>query len=107
LVPTFGWQSVFFLGAVVTAALIPLILLLMPESVEFLLSKRPKGALPQLNVLMKKLGREPLAELPPPDEEAKAAGGLAQVLKQPYLARVITIMASYFVIISAFYFVSG
>jgi benzoate transport len=102
-----GWPSVFFLGAGLTAALIPLLLLFMPESMDFLLSKRPKNALPKINIIMMKLGRAPLAELPPPDEEAKMAGGLLQILKQPYLARVVIVIASYFMTISAFYFSAG
>ena len=107
LIPAFGWQSVFWLGGGLTALLIPLIILFMPESMDFLLSKRPAGALPKINVLMTKLGHQPLSELPPPDDEAKAAGGLAQILKQPYLARVIIVIASYFLVISAFYFANG
>jgi MFS family permease len=99
-----GWQSVFILGAALTAALIPLVLLFMPESMEFLLSKRPKNALTQINVLMKKLGHAPLTELPPKDAEAQLAGGLAQILKQPYLARTIIIIVAYFMTISVFYF---
>lgn len=99
-----GWQSVFILGAALTAALIPLVLIFMPESMEFLLSKRPKNALTQINVLMKKLGHAPLTELPPKDAEAQLAGGLAQILKQPYLARTIIIIVAYFMTISVFYF---
>ncbi len=99
-----AWPSVFIMGGVLTAALIPLVLIFMPESMEFLLSKRPKSALKQVNVLMTKLGHAPLTELPPPDDEAKAAGGLAQILKQPYLARTIIIIVAYFMTISVFYF---
>jgi MFS family permease len=102
-----SWQWVFILGGVLTAVLIPLVLIFMPESMEFLLSKRPKNALKQVNVLMKKLGHEPLTQLPPPDAEAARSGGIAQVfeiLKQPYLARVIIIVVAYFMTISVFYF---
>ena len=102
--PSLPWQSVFILGGVLTAALIPLLLLFMPESMEFLLSKRPKNALPKINVVMKKLGHAPLTELPPPDEESAKPGGLVEILKQPYLARVIIIIVAYFMTISVFYF---
>lgn len=98
------WQSVFILGGVLTAILIPLLLLLMPESMEFLLSKRPKNALAKVNIVMKKLGRAPLSELPPPDAESTKGGGLTEILKQPYLSRVIIIIVAYFMTISVFYF---
>src|SRR5688572_7668922 len=39
------WRSVFYLGAAVTAALIPIIYFMMPESVHWLARKQPAGAL--------------------------------------------------------------
>src|SRR5262249_43953920 len=72
------------------------------ESLEFLLAKQPKNALKQVNAFMKKLGKPPLTAMPPVEAETKA--GLAEILKQPYLARVIIIIIAYFMTISVFYF---
>ncbi len=102
--PNLPWQSVFILGGVLTALLIPLLLLFLPESMEFLLSKRPKGALEKINIVMKKLGHAALSQMPPPDAESTKGGGLMEILRQPYLARVIIIIIAYFMTISVFYF---
>lgn len=101
----YGWQSIFLLGGIATGALIPLVYFFMPESMDFLLTRRPKGALKKINVLLRKLGHEELTELPPPDAEAQAAGGLQEMGKQPYFGRTIMIVTGYFMTIGAFYFV--
>jgi MFS family permease len=101
----YGWQSVFALGGVMTGVLIPLVFIFLPESMDFLLTRRPKSALRQVNTLLRKLGRPELDALPPPDEEAAAAGGLQEIAKQPYLGRTILIVIGYFMTIGAFYFV--
>lgn len=46
------WQSVFEFGAIITAAFIPLVLWLVPETIAFLLHKRPAGALEKINRTM-------------------------------------------------------
>jgi MFS family permease len=101
----FGWQSVFALGGVMTGILIPLVFFFLPESMDFLLTRRPKSALRQVNMLLVKLGRPRLEALPPLDDEAKAAGGLQEIARQPYLGRTILIVIGYFMTIGAFYFV--
>lgn len=102
--PNLPWPSVFVLGGTLTALLIPLLLLFMPESMEFLLSKRPKHALEKVNIVMQKLGHAPLRELPPPDAESAKGGGLAEILTEPYRSRAIVIIVAYFMTISVFYF---
>ncbi|WP_260924100.1 MFS transporter [Novosphingobium sp. 9] len=67
------WQSVFEFGSALTALFIPLTLWLVPETMAFLVTKRPKGALEKINRTMVAQGRAPLAELPPVDESKKRA----------------------------------
>ena len=45
LLQTYDWRSVFYLGTTMTAVCIPLVYLLVPESVHWLAYKQPKGAL--------------------------------------------------------------
>src|SRR3546814_20858022 len=45
LAETGDWRSVFMLGAIASAAMIPLAFLFLPESIESLIARRPAGAL--------------------------------------------------------------
>jgi AAHS family 4-hydroxybenzoate transporter-like MFS transporter len=65
LLPTYGWPGVFIVGGVMTLALVPLIYWLLPESLHFLVQRRPQGALIKLNGVLGKLRLAPVIELPP------------------------------------------
>lgn len=43
MVPLFGWRSVLLMGGVLPLALLPLLLLLLPESARFLVQRRASG----------------------------------------------------------------
>lgn len=45
----YGWRSVFYFGAAVTAAMIPLVMWLVPETPAFLAAVRPANALDRIN----------------------------------------------------------
>ncbi|MBN1238294.1 MAG: MFS transporter, partial [Gammaproteobacteria bacterium] len=62
---TLGWRAVFAFGAVLTLALIPLVYFRLPESLDFLVGKQPRNALGRANRELRRLGFEPLTELPP------------------------------------------
>ncbi|KPH61821.1 MFS transporter [Novosphingobium sp. ST904] len=97
------WQSVFEFGAIITAAFIPLVLWLVPETIAFLLHKRPAGALEKINRTMVRQGRAALSELPPRDEEPRRfsfgeffAPGIASVT--------VLLIVAYFAHMMTFYF---
>ena len=64
LLTHFGWRSVFIFGGAVTLAVIPLVLLYLPESLDFLIARRPENALARINRLAARLGQPALRELP-------------------------------------------
>ncbi|MEE4452819.1 MFS transporter [Novosphingobium resinovorum] len=99
------WQAVFEFGALITALFIPLVLWLVPETIAFLLHKRPAGALDKINRTMVRQGRAPLAELPPRDEAptrfsfgAFFAPGIAGVTLLLILAYFSHMMTFYFLV---------
>lgn len=59
------WRAVFYLGASITAAFIPLLLFIVPESVHWLTQKQPANALHGINRALARMGHQPIAELPP------------------------------------------
>ncbi|MFJ7217737.1 MFS transporter [Amycolatopsis sp. NPDC098790] len=64
LLGSFGWRSVFVFGAIVTALLFAVALRFLPESMDFLVARRPRQALEKLNRILVSIGRTPVTELP-------------------------------------------
>lgn len=60
-----GWRSIFIVGAVAGLALVPLVVWALPESITYLLERRPKAALPRINAVLAGFGHQPLQNLPP------------------------------------------
>ncbi len=75
-IPIYGWRSAFVIGGSMSLLLLPIAWRLLPESVDFLLTKRPSSALRQVNRLLAAMRRPAIAELPVPAADAGPAGDL-------------------------------
>ena len=64
MLPAFGWRTLFFFAGCVSLSAIPLVYFLVPESIEFLLKKQPRGSLELCNDILRKMGRPLLDRLP-------------------------------------------
>jgi benzoate transport len=62
--PAHGWQSLLLGIGLLSSALLVLIALLMPESLSFLMLRRPEGALARINVIRSRMALSPLQQLP-------------------------------------------
>jgi len=108
LIQAFSWHAAFVFGAAITAVMIPLILFAVPESVDFLLARRPSGVLPRVNKVLRRLGQPAVAELPaaaPAPEKKKSR--FADVLTGANARRTILISLTYFVLMASFYFANS
>src|SRR4249919_2487998 len=47
LIPVYGWHSVFIVGAALTVLMLAISWRFLPESLDYLLTRRPSGALPK------------------------------------------------------------
>jgi benzoate transport len=61
---SFGWRSVFLLGGLCTGATLLLLAALLPESVDFLASRRPRNVVERLNKIARRIGQPAVTELP-------------------------------------------
>ena len=52
-----GWRSVFVAGGVATAIALVLLIVLLPESVDFLVQRRPRQAVARINRILGRLGQ--------------------------------------------------
>lgn len=106
LLSHWGWRSVFLFGGAATLLVIPLVLLWLPESLDFLLARRPANALVRVNRLAGRLGLPALSELPAPVlREAGAATGFRQLLVPAMRRTTLVIWLLFFLVMFGFYFV--
>lgn len=100
-----GWRGIFFFGGALSALMLPLVLWRLPESLDFLLARRPKGALPAANALLRRLGRAELSALPERADAQRTATGVARLFGGA-LARATTLLwVAFFLVMFTFYFV--
>src|SRR3954471_9445781 len=103
LLAVYGWRSVFYLGAISTSVLIPVVFFFVPESVHWLTQKRPDGALEKVNRTLRRLGHQAVASLPASTQAAKLS--IADIFKPGLLNITILVTLAYFFHITTFYFI--
>lgn len=59
-----GWRDIFMFGAIVSGVFLPLSFLLLPESIGFLLQKRPLDALDRVNAVLRRMVHPQSSALP-------------------------------------------
>ncbi len=95
LLQHFDWRSVFVGGGLVTGLLVLAPLWLVPESIDYLLLRRPAGSLQRINSILGRLGQAPLAALPAATASTKSQS-ISDVLFVPaLLAITLTVTLSY------------
>lgn len=104
LLASFEWRSVFLFGAILTLVFIPVAWVLMPESISFLVHKRPTGALQRINRTLSRMGHQAIETLaPPPDKPAHTH--LARLFKPDMIRITLMLSIAYFAHIMTFYYI--
>ena len=88
----YDWRAVFLFGAIVTAVLIPVVMLLVPETPAFLVAVRPDGAFERTNRSLRALN-QPTIEAMPPFVEKKNRPKVTDILSKPNLRKVTLLLA--------------
>jgi MFS family permease len=104
LIPNYGWESVFLLGFGMTAVMIPVVYLLVPETVAWETRKQKPGALARINATLAKLDKPTIGEMP--NVTAELADQSQDSIFSPRLLRTtIIVTIAYFFHIMTFYFI--
>lgn len=104
LLARYDWQAVFQFGAVATLLFIPLVLWRAPESIAFLMHKRPPDALERINATLVRMGHPPVDRLP--ERDPKPTSIPVAQLFSPNLVRATTLLTlAYLAHIMTFYFI--
>jgi benzoate transport len=120
LIGRFGWRTAFEFGAAASCLMLPISYWALPESVDFLITRQPAGALRKLNGLLAKMRHPALSMLPTVESRGPlgasagvlgASGGALAVsgvrrLFDPELRRATTLTwLAFFFIMGGYYFV--
>jgi len=110
LIEQYGWRSAFVFGGLVSLAMIPLVLRWLPESMDFLIARRPPSALERLNSLLRRMGRGEVGELPAQTAtETEVSGNVLRGLRRLFAAgtarSTLFLWSSFFLLMFSFYFI--
>ena len=92
LLVEYDWRAVFLFGSVVTAVMIPLVMLLVPETPAFYVARRPEGALAKLNKSLRAFAKPEIPDMP----VVKTTGPkpkVTDILSQPKLRKITLLLA--------------
>jgi AAHS family 4-hydroxybenzoate transporter-like MFS transporter len=105
MIPHWGWRSVLELGGAVPVLVAVLIVLLLPESVRFLIARggrqdKIRAALRRISPDADKAGVFTMTEKAP---ATQASSGMGVILSRPYLAGTLMLWLTYFMGLVIFY----
>jgi len=105
LIPDYGWRPLFVLAGVISLAMLPLVYLYLPESVDFLLARRPSGTLQRVNSILRRMGHPPMEDLPPQETKQRSViGGVGALLQDGRLGSTLLLWLAFFMSFAALYF---
>ena len=104
LLEHFDWRSVFYFGTGATALMIPMVVLWMPESVHWLVRKKPDNVLKRINLILTTLGHR-IVDLVPEVHVEEKGKAWVDLFSKRYVMITVLLAASYFLHIATFYFI--
>ncbi len=105
LIAEYGWRAAYVFGGVMSAIMIPVVIAQLPESLDFLLARRPKNALERINKLLARFEHPALDVMPEKREEHREHTSIFSVFNKKLLPGTIQICTSFFMVMLTFYFV--
>lgn len=104
LLKTQDWRAVFIFGGLVTLAFIPLVWWRLPETVAFVVRKRPEGALEKVNRILARMGH-PTASAIPAENAQEQKMSVRDILRPGLIGTTFIVTAAYFLHITTFYYI--
>jgi len=92
LLVDYDWRAVFLFGSIVTAVMIPLVILLVPETPAFLAMQKKEGALEKVNKSLRAYNKPEIASLPSVIEQGPQPR-VTDILSKPKLRKVTLLLA--------------
>lgn len=107
IIPFTGWRSVFLYGGIATLITLPVMYLLLPESIAYLLSRQPRNALAKVNRLLGRVGIEKLSSMPAdlPATPSTPRQAFRSLFSDGMHRSTLLVWAGFFLVMFGFYFV--
>lgn len=104
----YGWRSVFVFGGISTLSILVVLLFLLPESVDFLVTKRPRNVLDRLNRIARKTGHPESDSLQDAVVSAKKkANPISELMSASNRRSTLLLWLAFFTTMFGFYFVNS
>nr|WP_218680756.1 MFS transporter [Rhodococcus qingshengii] len=108
LLVQFDWRAVFVFGAVATLVVAVLAIAVLPESIDYLISRRPHDALTRINSIMAKLHQPALDAMPEKSTVPNTAKTRwTSIVAGPSLVTTALLGFAFFVLMAGFYFANS
>jgi benzoate transport len=104
IVASVGWRGIFVFGGLLSLVMVPIVLWGLPESLAFLMARRPPDALARINLLLRRLGREPLERVPEAHGDERRST-IVDVVRGHLGASSAALWTAFFCVMVSFYFV--
>ena len=106
-IPRYGWRAAFVIGGTLSLIMLPLAWRKLPESLDFLLTRRPPSGLRRVNTVLQAMGQPSLSVLPEPLTVSNrsgqdSVGPQLRLLMRPTTALVWIV---FFCTMASFYFI--
>jgi benzoate transport len=105
LLAHYDWRAVFIFGGVASVVILAVVWWRLPESIEFLLFKRPANAMTQVNALLQRMGRPSVAALPVLARQEQATVWTA--FDKALITRTALVCTAYFLFMLTCYYALG
>ncbi|WP_188534252.1 MFS transporter [Kocuria dechangensis] len=104
LIPQYGWQVIFGIGAALTVIMLAVSWKFLPESLDYLITRRPARALERVNGILTRIGKAPVEALPSLATAVKEQSAIQEVLTRPVRFRTQMLWIGYACLVAAYYF---
>ena len=100
----FGWRWAFVFGGLLSGMMIPVAMAALPESLDYLLTSRPPGALDKVNRLLRRMGKSVVEELDARTQGRPRRAKLSSLFEHGRARNTLLIWVCFFCTLLVFYF---
>jgi len=107
VMPEYGWRGMFWFGGGLTLVMALVAWALIPESLKYLLERRPANALQRINVILKRIGEPAIDALPEAatgEGRRNVGGNIVSLLSSANRRGTLILWTAFFLIFSTLYF---
>lgn len=106
IIPVYGWEGMFVLVGMGSVLVLPVLLIALPESVQFLLARQPRNALHRANMLLEAQNLPAAATLPPPAARGSRPP-ISRLLDKEFRTATLLLWSAFFAAFLTLYFLTS